>query len=132
SAALMIIDASAIVAILRGEPEDKLFADAISDDPVRQMSPVNWFEAAIAAEKYGDADFAALEKFAARVGLVIVPVTQEHMRLAYKAWLRFGKGRDKAKLNLGDCFAYALAKHSGEPLLYKGGDFTKTDVIAAV
>jgi ribonuclease VapC len=128
----MVIDASAIVAILRGEPEDKIFADVISDDPMRHMSPVNWFEAAIAAEKYDDADFVTLEKLATRIGLVIVPVTEEHMRLAHRAWLRFGKGRDKAKLNLGDCFAYALARSLDEPLLYKGRDFSRTDVRSAL
>jgi ribonuclease VapC len=96
------------------------------------MSPVNWFEAAIAAEKYDDADFATLEKLAARIGLVIVPVTEEHMRLAHRAWLRFGKGRNKAKLNLGDCFAYALARSLDEPLLYKGRDFPKTDIRSAL
>lgn len=128
----MVIDASAIVAILRGEPEDKLFADTIAAAAVRYMSPVNWFEASIAAEKYDETDFSTLEKFTARMGLIIVPVTEEHMRLAHKAWLRFGKGRDKAKLNLGDCFAYALARSLDEPLLYKGRDFSRTDIKSAL
>lgn len=128
----MVVDASAIVAILRGEPEDKLFADAIAAAAARYMSPVNWFEASIAAEKYDETDFSTLEKFTSRMGLIIVPVTEDHMRLAHKAWLKFGKGRDKAKLNLGDCFAYALARSLDEPLLYKGRDFSRTDIKSAL
>jgi ribonuclease VapC len=128
----MVVDASALIAILRGEPEDALFAKILSRASARRMSPVNWFEAALNAEKGGSADFASLEKFAAHLKLEIVPVGEEQMRLAHQAWKRFGKGRDPARLNMGDCFAYALAKQLGEPLLFKGNDFAKTDVMPAV
>jgi ribonuclease VapC len=128
----MVVDASALIAILRAEPEDALFAGLLYDATVRIMSPVNWFEAAMNTEKRSMSDFTALEKLAAHLDLKIVPVDEVQMRLAHEAWRRFGKGRHPAKLNLGDCFAYALAKRSGEPLLYKGGDFAHTDVTAAV
>lgn len=128
----MIVDASALIAILRVEPEEPLFLDAMADAPVLRISPVNWFEAAMNAEKKGAGDFAALEKLAKYLDLRIVPVDETQMRLAHQAWRRYGKGKHPAKLNMGDCFAYALAKQSGEPLLYKVGDFVRTDIVAAV
>ena len=124
----MVIDASALVAILRLEPEGADFARAITRDPVRLMSPVNWFEAAIRAERARQEDVAVLDTFVAAAEIQIVPIDQFQMRLAHIAWRDFGKGRHPAKLNLGDCFAYALAKQTGEPLLFKGGDFPRTDV----
>ena len=128
----MIVDASALLAVLRVEPEEPLFSGAMADAPVLRMSPVSWFEAAMNAEKEGAGDFAALEKLARHLDLKIVPVDEAQMRLAHQAWRRYGKGKHPARLNMGGCFAYALAKHSGEALLYKGGDFARTDVIAAV
>lgn len=128
----MVIDASALVAILRLEPERDEFARAILRAPVKLMSPVNWLEVAIRAERARIEDVEVLDAFVSAAEIEIVPVDQFQMRIAHIAWRDFGKGRHPAKLNLGDCFAYALAKHSGEPLLYKGGDFARTDVIAAV
>jgi ribonuclease VapC len=128
----MVIDASALVAILRLEPERDEFARAILRAPVKLMSPVNWLEVAIRAERARIEDVEVLDAFVSAAEIEIVPVDQLQMRIAHIAWRDFGKGRHPAKLNLGDCFAYALAKHSGEPLLYKGGDFARTDVIAAV
>jgi ribonuclease VapC len=128
----MVLDASAVVAVLRGEPEEGAFKQALAFAPVRRMSPVNWFEVAINAEKAGSADVAAFKAFCERIDLIVAPVTEEHMHLAHQAWRRYGKGRNPARLNLGDCFAYALAKALNEPLLFKGGDFSKTDIKSAL
>jgi ribonuclease VapC len=128
----MVIDASALVAILKLEPEREQFARLILQASVRLMSPVNWLEAAIRAERAGPEDVAALDMFVGAAKIVIAPVDQFQMRIAQIAWRDFGKGHHPAKLNLGDCFAYALAKHTGEPLLYKGGDFGRTDIISAI
>jgi ribonuclease VapC len=127
----MVIDASALVAVIRGEPEAETFARIMSRAAHCRMSPVNWFEVALKAEKEGRADTAALERMAAHLELQIVPTDEIQMRLALRAWRNFGKGRHKAKLNLGDCFAYALAKSLNEPLLFKGDDFPHTDIVAA-
>ncbi len=128
----MVIDASALVAILKGESEAKSFADAIVQAPARRLSPVNWFETAIAAQKGGERDFQTLLALIKDAEIGVVPVDAQQMRIAYEAWCLFGKGNHPAKLNMGDCFAYALARQTGEPLLYKGNDFSKTDVISAL
>jgi ribonuclease VapC len=128
----MVIDSSAALAILRGEPEDRAFADLISFDRARHMSPVNWFEVAMNVEKYEEKNFPNWERLAQHLGLIVIPVDDRQMRLAHSAWREFGKGRHPAKLNLGDCFAYALAKALNEPLLYKGGDFARTDIKSAL
>ena len=96
------------------------------------MSPVNWLEAAIRAERAGPDDVNALNAFVDAAQIDIVPVDRLRMRVAHIAWRDFGKGHHPAKLNLGDCFAYALAKSLNEPLLYKGGDFARTDIAAAI
>ena len=128
----MIVDASVLIAILRDEPEAGAFKRALALAPIRRISPVNWFEAAINAQKAGRSDMAALEKLCERLELAVVPIDDVQMRLALRAWTRYGKGRDPARLNLGDCFAYALAKHANDKLLYKGGDFARTDIAAAI
>jgi ribonuclease VapC len=126
----MIVDASAILAILKSEPESAIFARALSQAAVKLISPINWHEAAVNMERTDD--FIGFETFVSRTGIVITPIDETQARLAHQAWRRFGKGRHAARLNLGDCFAYALSKVSGEPLLYKGADFSQTDVAAAV
>jgi len=128
----MVVDASAMIAILRGEPEEESFKRVLALATVRYMSPINWWEVAINAEKAGRSDMSAFDKFCKRLDLKIVPVDEGLMRLAHQSWRRYGKGQHPARLNLGDCFAYALAKSLNEPLLYKGGDFARTDVAAAV
>jgi ribonuclease VapC len=128
----MVVDASAIVAILRAEPEEEIFKAAIADADDRYMSPVNWLEVAMNTESAGSEDAAAFKRLAKFVDLAIVPVDEAQMRLAHSAWRKFGKGRHPARLNLGDCFAYALAKSLNEPLLYKGGDFSRTDIKSAL
>jgi ribonuclease VapC len=126
----MIVDASAILAILKSEPDAAIFARALTRDAVKFISPINWHEAAVNMERSDD--FERFEIFFKRSAIVISPIDETQARLAHQAWRRFGKGRHAARLNMGDCFAYALSKASGEPLLYKGGDFLRTDVVAAV
>jgi ribonuclease VapC len=128
----VVVDASALVAILRLEPERDIFTKLILRAPVRLMSPVNWLEASIRAGRAGSRDMEALEAFVSASEIEIVPVDHFQMRVAHMAWRDFGKGRHPARLNLGDCSAYALAKQSGQPLLYKGNDFSRTDIKSAL
>jgi ribonuclease VapC len=128
----MVVDASALIAILKAEPERESFLLALTRSPVKRMSPVNWFETAIVVERGGPGAGAALEDLVRRAHIEISPVEATHMILAREAWRKFGKGHHRAGLNLGDCFAYALAKHAHEPLLFKGDDFRKTDILAAL
>ena len=128
----MIVDTSALVAILYREPEAVRFVEAIHDAPLSKISVANYVELAIVVERQLGADgMRQAEAFFRRAGLVIEPVTLEHGELARQAFLDFGKGRHRAALNFGDCFAYALAKATGEPLLFKGDDFSMTDIRAA-
>lgn len=125
----MIIDTSALVAILYGEPEGPRFVQLIHDAETTRISVANYVELAMVVEnQLGPDGMRQAEAFFRRAGISIEPVTLEHGELARQAFLDFGKGRHKAGLNFGDCFAYALAKTSGEPLLFKGNDFIQTDV----
>jgi ribonuclease VapC len=130
----MIVDASALIAILRDEPEAASCAMAIEDAPARRISAVNFVEAAVVID--GSRDPVACRRFDDLVkaaGLVIEPVTEEQARIARDAYRDFGKGSPHpAKLNFGDCFAYALAKVTGEKLLFKGDDFGHTDIAPAL
>jgi ribonuclease VapC len=128
----MVIDASALIAILKAETERVSFLHAIAQAPVKRLSPVNWLEAALVIEREGPEARSTLEEFVRDAQIQIVPVESNHMMLAREAWMNFGKGRHRAALNLGDCFAYALAKYVREPLLFKGEDFRKTDITAAL
>lgn len=129
----MVIDTSAIVAVLCDEPEAEQFEHVLIADPVRLVSAGTLLEAGIVIEaKLGEASSGELDLWLHKLKAEIVPVTEEHVSLAREAFRRFGKGRHKAGLNFGDCFAYALAVETGEPLLFKGDDFAKTDVAAAV
>lgn len=128
----MIIDTSAIVAILFDEDDAKTYADAISGAETCRASAATFVEASIVVEmQTKSAGSRQLDAFFRRAGIVIEPVTEEHAHLARQAFTDFGKGRHPAGLNYGDCFSYALAKATGEPLLFKGKDFAKTDLIAA-
>jgi ribonuclease VapC len=126
----MIIDSSAVIAVLRDEPDAADFAQAIENAAIRRISAVNFVEAAIVID--GSRDPIAIrrfDEFVAEAELVIEPVTEEQARAAREAYRDFGKGsRHRARLNFGDCFAYALAKTRREPLLFKGNDFAHTDV----
>lgn len=129
----MIVDTSALLAIVLGEPESPRFASAIVDAPSAGISVANFLEAAIVLERRGDAlARGRLDPVTADLGLAFLPVTAAQMHRARAAFVRFGKGRHPAGLNFGDCFAYALAEETGEPLLFKGDDFARTDIPRAV
>ena len=129
----MVIDTSAIAAILFDEPERRRFIELIGAASRRLLSAASRVEATLVIEgRKHEAGRVDLELFLAEAGIEIVAVTPDHADLACKAWRRFGKGNHPAALNFGDCFAYALAKASGEPLLFKGDDFARTDIAAAV
>ena len=125
----MVIDTSALVAILQGEPERRAFIEAIDAADARLMSVATFGEISIVTEaRHGAEGLRDLDHFIGRAGIELVPVDAEHGKLACSAFSRFGKGRHRAGLNNGDCVAYALAISAGEPLLFKGDDFVHTDV----
>jgi ribonuclease VapC len=124
----MVIDTSALMAILNREPEGRAFRDAIKLAPNRLISAATLVEAGIVAvSRKADAGLEELNALTLAMKLDVVPVTDEHATLAIQAFQRFGKGRHPAGLNYGDCFSYALAKATGEPLLFNGNDFFQTD-----
>ncbi len=127
----MVIDSSAIIAILRLEPEVEKFAKAISSDPVRLLSAATVVEIGILLIARSDSAYAEFEQLVADIEIEIVPVDEQQSRIALDAFRRYGKGRHPARLNYGDCFTYALAKLTGEPLLFKGNDFSQTDIAPA-
>ncbi len=125
----MVIDTSAIVAIALNEAEAADFERRIADDPVRLISAATVLEAAMVIEtRLGEPGGAGFDLWLHKAGAEIVPVTAEHADQARRAWRRYGKGRHAAGLNFGDCFSYALALVAQEPLLFKGDDFSKTDI----
>jgi ribonuclease VapC len=126
----VILDSSAIIAILRGENEALDFTQRIASAPGCKISAVNFTEAAIVIDaRHAAAASNAFDAFFSKAAIEIVPVTYEHAQIARQAYRTFGKGSGhRAKLNFGDCFAYALSKANAEPLLYKGKDFAQTDV----
>jgi ribonuclease VapC len=128
----MVVDTSALIAILLGEPEAEALANAMATASKRLLSSFSALEAGIVIEaRKGEAGGRELDLLIHRAQIEIVGLNREQVELARDAWRRFGKGRHAASLNIGDCCAYALARYSGEPLLYKGGDFSQTDVPAA-
>jgi ribonuclease VapC len=125
----MVIDTSALVAILRGEPERRAFIEAIEAADARLVSVATFVEISIVIEaRHGAEGLRDLAHFISRAGIELVPVDAEHGEVACSAFSRVGKGRHRAGLNYGDCFSYALAISTGEPLLFKGDDFVHTDV----
>ncbi len=125
----VVIDTSALLAILLGEPERGKFLQLLSESETRLLSAANALETAIVAEsRRGEAAGRELDLFLHRTKVEIVAVDAEQFSMARFAWRKFGKGRHAAALNFGDCFAYALAKTSSEPLLAKGEDFRRTDL----
>jgi ribonuclease VapC len=125
----MVVDTSALIAILLLEQEAESFTRTIADARPRLISAANLFEAAIVIEgRLGPEAGGDLDDFVADVGLEVEPVTLDQVRIARQAYRTYGRGYHPAGLNFGDCFAYALAKTAGLPLLFKGGDFTRTDV----
>ena len=126
---MIVLDTSALVAILLGEPEARDFADAIERHSPAIISAATIVETSIVVEsRKGEAAGRELDLLLYRAGIEIVPVDAEQADIAREAWRRYGKGRHTAGLNYGDCFAYALAKSSDAPLLFKGEDFARTDV----
>lgn len=128
----MIIDTSAVLAILLGEPDAGRYEDGIAAAWPRRTSVVALLEAAMVVESRGGvAAGEELDTLLDKSAVELVSVTPEHVTAARRAWRRFGKGNHPAALNFGDCFAYALARTAGEPLLFKGEDFARTDIEAA-
>ncbi len=129
----MIADTSAIMAILLREPEDVVFAEALRTAPQRLVSAVSVLEAGIVSlHRRGANGVAELNAFLATAGLEVAAFDERQTAISIDAYARFGKGRHPAGLNFGDCCVYALAISEGLPLLYKGGDFAKTDVMSAL
>ncbi len=126
----MIVDASAVLAILFSEDESEVFEELLLASVHRnEISAVNFLEAAVRVDRLGsDKKSGGFDKLIDGLSLEIASVTPEQAYLARNAYRKFGKGNHQAKLNLGDCFAYALSKSRGEPLLFKGDDFRQTDV----
>ncbi len=125
----MVIDTSALLAILLGEQERGKFLQLLSESETRLLSAANALETAIVVEsRRGDAAGRELDLFLHRTRIEIVAVDAEQFSIARFAWRKFGKGRHPAALNFGDCFAYALTKTSSEALLAKGEDFRRTDL----
>jgi ribonuclease VapC len=130
---LIVIDSSALVAILRDEPERRPFIDAIVDHGAPRMSAATYVEASMVMElRRGDRAGREVDVFLEEVGITIEPVDEAQARIAREAFRRFGKGRHRAALNFGDCFVYALAKMLDAPVLFKGTDFALTDLKRAV
>lgn len=128
----MIIDTSAMVAILYREPEAEPFARMIHDADICRISVASYVELSMVIEtQLGPEGMRQAEVFLRRAGITVEPVTVEQGELARQAFLDFGKGRHKAGLNFGDCFSYALAKVTGEALLFKDNNFGLTDVAVA-
>ena len=129
----MVIDTSAILAILQDEPERRAFNEAIEAADARRLSVVSFVELSIVIDtRFGAAGQRDLDLLLERAGVELVSVDLEQARAARRAFSRFGRGRHAAGLNFGDCFSYALAHVLGEPLLFKGDDFSRTDVAPVV
>jgi len=129
----MVADTSALLAILLNEPESAVFAAAIEAADVRLVSAATVLELSLVLEsRFGEAGGRELDLLLHRAEFDVVPVDAEQVELGRGAFRRFGKGRHPAGLNFGDCFSYALAVSLGEPLLFKGEDFRRTDVASAL
>ena len=130
----MIVDTSALVAILRAEPDAMRFAKAIEAADYKRLSAIGYVETAAVIESAGDpVTKRRFDDLLREAEITIEPVSVTQAQIAREAYRDYGKGRGhRAKLNLGDCFAYALARELGEPLLFKGKDFSHTDVESAL
>lgn len=125
----MIVDTSAILAVLLVEPEAASFADVMERTAALRMSTATYVELInVCDRRIGPDGMAKADQLIARAQIELIPFTIEHAQWARHARLTYGTGRHPASLNFGDCFAYALAKATGEPLLYKGDDFAQTDI----
>lgn len=129
----MVVHSSAIVAILLYEPDAQRFSHILADAPQALMSAVTRVELSLVIEgRNREAGRAELEDFLGESQIDVIPVSLHHAEIAIEAFRRFGRGRHRAGLNIGDCFAYALAKATDLPLLFKGDDFVHTDIRPAL
>jgi len=129
----MVVDSSALLAILLGEPEGEALAAALAAAPTAVLSAPNWLESMIViSARLGGPGAAALTQLLDVAQVQLLPADEALCRIAFDAWRRFGKRRQPAGLNYGDCFAYALAAQRGDALLFKGDDFSRTDVQSAL
>lgn len=129
----MVIDTSALMAILQREPESRAFNEAIESASMRLLSAGNFVEVSIVVEARAGAEGAReMDHFLETAGIELVDVDRRQALEARRAFGLYGRGRHRAGLNFGDCFAYALAKVRAQPLLYKGGDFSATDLVPAI
>lgn len=128
----MIVDASVVIAILQGEADASALARALELAPIRRMSAASYLEAAIVTDGNRNPMLSRrFDELLRESTIAVEPVTVKQAEIAREAYRDFGKGRHRAGLNFGDCFAYALAKEKGEPLLFKGDDFCHTDIESA-
>lgn len=126
----VIVDSSAILAVLLAEPEKPQILKALLTASMRALSAANYLEASIVFDqRTAENAREELDLLIATTQILIVPVTAAQARIAREAYRRFGRGNHPARLNFGDCFAYALAKETGRPLLFKGTDFGQTDIV---
>lgn len=129
----MIVDTSALVAILNSEPEAVRFLTILTHEPEVRLSSVTYFEFGMVVDSWKDEETSRkVDMLISGIEADIIAVDAETARAARAAYRRFGKKNHPARLNFGDCFAYALAKQTGEPLLFKGDDFARTDIVSAV
>ncbi|QVL48733.1 MAG: type II toxin-antitoxin system VapC family toxin [Thiocapsa sp.] len=130
----MVVDTSSLVCILLDEPEAEHHARCLveTDSAPVMSAPTRLETMLVMTARRGEAGRSGLEELLALAAIDILPVDAELARTAYQSWLRYGKGRHPAGLNFGDCFSHALAKHRQEALLFKGEDFSKTDVASAL
>lgn len=130
---MIVIDSSALVAILKDEPERRRFIDAIVDHGGPRISAATYLETSMVMElRWGDRAGREVDTLIEDIGAEIVPVDRLQALAAREAFRRYGKGLHRAALNFGDCFVYALAKTLGAPLLFKGDDFAQTDIERAL
>ncbi len=125
----MVLDTSALIAILQGEPTAERLLAAVEADQLRLISAATVVEASLVVlGRFGEAGDSQLDRLLRALGVEVVPVGEEQALLAREAAFRFGRGRHPAALNFGDCFVYALSVARAEPLLFVGNDFSQTDV----
>jgi ribonuclease VapC len=130
----MVIDTSSLVCILLDEPEAERYARRLSEmDSAHVMSAATWLETMLViSARRGELGRQSLDELLTLAAIEILPVDADLALIAYQAWLQYGKGRHPAGLNFGDCFSYALAKQRQEPLLFKGEDFSRTDIVCGI
>jgi ribonuclease VapC len=129
----MIVDSSALISVIFNEADEDRFLTAMIDAPLVRMSAANWLEAAIVVDARRDPNVEVrFDEVIRTLGIQIAPVTEGIALHARRAYVQFGRGNHPARLNYGDCFAYALAKVEREPLLFKGNDFAQTDIEPAL